>query len=76
MGYPVSIDEYSDERLMQELARRKADRKKGVCDYCQRNGRMPECREKERHALAKSQADFLFNDGDGRNSGDWFADTR
>ena len=36
MSYPRDLDDYSDEELINELARRCAERSKGNCDYCRR----------------------------------------
>ena len=39
MSYPIDLDEYRDEALTAELARRKKARESGVCDYCGRTPR-------------------------------------
>lgn len=36
MSYPRDLDDYKDEELINELARRCAERSKGNCDYCRR----------------------------------------
>ncbi len=36
MSYPRDLDDYSDDELINELARRCAERSKGNCDYCRR----------------------------------------
>lgn len=49
MSYPRDLDEYSDEELREEIARREDCRARGVCDYCGKNGNAPKCRFKNRH---------------------------
>ena len=34
MSYPRDLDEYSDDELKEELARRNAVREQGNCSYC------------------------------------------
>lgn len=36
MSYPMDLDDYDDEDLINELARRCAERSKGNCDACRR----------------------------------------
>lgn len=50
MSYPMDLDEYSEERLLNELLRRSKARSLGYCDYCGRDlGLEPVCRFPERH---------------------------
>lgn len=36
MSYPKDLDEYTDEELKRELARRERCKKEGRCSYCGR----------------------------------------
>lgn len=64
MSYPRDLDEFTEEELRAELARRTAARERGVCDYC---GRLPtekSCKEFERHhdpLIVPYDADRLTN---------------
>jgi hypothetical protein len=52
MSYPVELDEYTDEALRAELARRHFAQREGKCSYCGRPLRSePRCRFPERHEL-------------------------
>lgn len=52
MSCASDLDEYTDAALAEELRRRDAARRKGVCDYCGRPGEEPACRFPNRHAEA------------------------
>ena len=61
MGYPRDLDDYTEEELNAELARRQASRRRGLCDYC---GRVPQsteaCSKPERHrAVQQLFGDFV-----------------
>lgn len=43
------LDEYSDDELHEELARRADCEKRGVCSYCGMNGNATKCRFPSRH---------------------------
>jgi hypothetical protein len=49
VSYPRDLDEYSDEELREEIARREDCRARGVCSYCGKNGNATKCRFKDRH---------------------------
>lgn len=49
MSYPMSLDDYTDDQLAAEIARRTKSRKRGLCDYCKRRPSLPPCRFPERH---------------------------
>jgi hypothetical protein len=44
------LDEYTEGQLQNELARRRALRNSGLCDYCQRAPETEPCKFPERHA--------------------------
>lgn len=50
MSYPIDLDEYSEDRLKGELARRKKLRAKGLCDYCERSWETKPCAQSDRHS--------------------------
>jgi len=52
MSYPMDLDEYDEKRLEGELKRRRRLRAAGLCDYCERPGDTPTCKERERHKTA------------------------
>ena len=54
MGYPLDLDEMSEIRLVAELAERKENRAKGLCDYCHRSGSTPSCKMSVRHDVARA----------------------
>lgn len=45
----MDLDEYTEARLVAELARRSTARRQGICDYCGRTPDTPTCRFPERH---------------------------
>jgi NTP pyrophosphatase (non-canonical NTP hydrolase) len=49
MSYPKTLDEYSEDDLVKELAMRRLNRDAGMCDYCTRTSDTPTCRFPERH---------------------------
>ena len=49
MSLPRDLDEYSDDELIRELARRADRRENGVCDYCLRPSSATACRFPVRH---------------------------
>jgi hypothetical protein len=49
VSYPRDLDEFSEEELRDELARREEARRLGLCDYCGRNGNATKCRFSNRH---------------------------
>ncbi len=50
MGYPLSLDEFSDGELTNEIQRRLQANAAGLCSYCGRErGCSPGCRMIERH---------------------------
>lgn len=51
MSYPMGLDEYSEERLLQELLERAKSREQGLCDYCNREPSTPSCKFPERHSM-------------------------
>jgi len=52
MGYPLDLDEISDEKLLGELQRRASLRIRGLCTYCERPGKTSTCKFPDRHAQA------------------------
>lgn len=48
----LDLDDFSDQHLVDELARRKRLRDNGMCDYCKRFGDDAPCKYPKRHALA------------------------
>jgi hypothetical protein len=59
MSYPKDLDEYTRLELKEELARREQALLIGICDYCGQSGLMKPCRFPERHAVARSHAEWL-----------------
>lgn len=52
MSYPMDLDDYSDERLGEELQRRYGCRQSGTCDYCGRALRSePACSKPQRRDM-------------------------
>jgi hypothetical protein len=51
MGFPLNLDEYTEEQLAAELERRKQAHAAGLCDYCKRPPSEPPCKFPERHAV-------------------------
>ena len=49
MGYPKSLEEYTDEQIVNELERRAAAIRAGQCTYCDRPQDAEVCRFAERH---------------------------
>lgn len=49
MSYPKDLDEYTEQEMREELARRMTNRDLGLCDYCGRPGKTPPCRMRDRH---------------------------
>lgn len=64
MGYPKDLDEYDEEQLQGELARRARLKEKGVCTYCERPQNAPSCRFPERHNAAAPLAIPTLEIGD------------
>lgn len=54
MSYPRDLDEYDDEELKDELARRAELTKKKLCTYCKRAVTASACRFPERHKAGKN----------------------
>lgn len=54
MSYFLSLDEYREEQLIEELTRRKKMREAGLCDYCSRIGSTTPCKFPERHKMVLS----------------------
>jgi len=55
MSYPhYGLDEHEEGQLASELARRKALREKGLCDYCERAYQTSPCKFPDRHKWSKS----------------------
>ena len=52
MSYPKDLDEYTEDQLREELARRQSLRDENLCDYCGQPGNSPLCRMRDRHMLA------------------------
>lgn len=53
MSYPMDLDDYSDEILEKELARRQDFRFRGLCDYCQRKQTATRCGSDRHNTKAK-----------------------
>ncbi len=52
MSYPMDLEDYSDERLSEELQRRYKARQAGNCDNCGKPLKSePKCRRTQRHDL-------------------------
>ena len=49
MSYQRDLDEFTEEELRDELARREEARRLGLCDYCGRNGNATKCHFPSRH---------------------------
>lgn len=49
MGYPVDLDQLSENSLREELDKRKKLREEGKCDYCERFPSTEPCRYPHRH---------------------------
>lgn len=49
MSYPKDLEDYSDDQLSDELARRNRCRVELRCDYCERLQSSPPCRHADRH---------------------------
>lgn len=50
MSYPRDLDDYTDQELFRELARRAKRRKEGLCDYCTNKlNSKPVCMHPARH---------------------------
>lgn len=58
MSFSISLDEYSYERLANEIARRNRLRKAGLCDYCERAGGTSPCKFPYRHMDAVTDDRF------------------
>ena len=57
MGYALrDIEDFSEQDLHKELARRLKDRQAGLCDFCGRPPMTAPCREFERHVATKAPA--------------------
>lgn len=68
MTYFKDLDEYSEEELLNELARRKSLQEQGCCDYCGRSGTSSSCKEKLRHyTAAKVIAAIKVNEKNDKN---------
>lgn len=52
MSYTRDLDEYMEHELVNELNRRKELQKKGLCDYCGRDGTTQSCKFHDRHQIA------------------------
>lgn len=55
MSYRLDLDEQPEERLLAELVRRRALRKKGLCDYCERAPDTKPCKFPGRHHRAQEK---------------------
>jgi hypothetical protein len=51
MSYPRDLEEYRTGELIEELERRAAHRRAGLCDYCGRTPSTPPCKFPQRHAV-------------------------
>lgn len=51
MGYPLDLDEYEEERLIEEINRRVRLQEQGLCDYCERSPDTDPCKFPERHSF-------------------------
>ncbi len=49
MGYPLSLDERDEQKLIDELVLRRTRRSNGLCDYCGREPDTPPCKFPGRH---------------------------
>lgn len=62
MSLFLTLEEYSDMRLLEELYHRARMRDQGKCDYCERPGSEPACRFPDRHRLALKQPEEALSD--------------
>lgn len=51
VSYMLSLDEYDEKHLREELRLRENRRLLGLCDYCERAPEEPPCRFPKRHAM-------------------------
>lgn len=49
MSLSIYLDEYDEQRLLDEIRRRRDLRARGLCDYCGRAFSMESCRMARRH---------------------------
>ncbi len=63
MGYPLGLDEITEEKLVDELNKRLEKRSLGVCDYCFRLPTEPTCKFQDRHANPPLSKNLFFKYG-------------
>lgn len=64
MSYPRDLDEYAEHELSDEVRRRKAQRAKGLCDYCGQAPDAPVCKVGwQRHQHAETVAAWKAKGG-------------
>ena len=63
MGYIVSLDEYTEEQLKDELLMRLNLRVKGLCDYCGLSLDTRSCKFPKRHKIQEESEEYESNKG-------------